>query len=64
MDAGLADPDEQMLAPADDFVDPMSGQVDGGVARHANIAARQHFSRQGFTQLGGGVKYGVALGHG
>ena len=63
VDARLADPDEQVLAAADDLVDPLPGQVDGGVARHANIAARQRLSRQRLAQLGGGVKDGVTFGH-
>ncbi len=63
MDARLADPDEQVLAAADDLVDPLPGQVYRGVSRHANIAARQRFTDQRLAQLGGGVEDGVTLGH-
>ena len=53
-----------MLAAADDLVDPLPGQVDGGVPRNANIAARQGFSDECLAQDGGGVPDGVTFGHG
>ena len=64
VDASRSHPDEQVLAPTDDLVDHPPGQVNGGVARNADIAAGQHFSGQRLPQDHGGVPDGIALGHG
>jgi hypothetical protein len=63
MDAGLPDPDEQVLAAADDFVNDLPGQVDGGVARNPDVAAGQGLSGERFAQDGGSVPDGVAFRH-
>src|SRR5687768_15108616 len=52
-----------MLTPADHLVDDLSGQVDGGIARHPDVAARQRLSHQRLAQDGGSVPDGVAFGH-
>jgi hypothetical protein len=63
MNARSADADEEMLSPADDFVHPLPGEVDGGVAGHPNIAARQRLSLQRLAQPDSGVEDGVTFGH-
>src|SRR5690606_24414819 len=64
VDAEPADPDEQVLAVADDLVDPFAGKIEGGVARHPEIAAHQRLSRQRQAQAVGGEEDGVTLRHG
>ena len=58
----LTEPDEQVLAAADEpRPNLLSGQVNSGVARNANIAAGQRFSHQRLAQDGGGVPHGVTF---
>ena len=64
VNAGRADPDEQVLAPADHLVDHLAGQIDGGKARHADIAAGQRATDQVPAAVCRGVPDGVTLGHG
>ena len=63
VDAGVADADEQVLAPAEHLVDDPTGQVDRGVARHADVAAGERGAHQGLAQHGRGAEDGVAFGH-
>src|ERR1700694_2142681 len=63
MNAGRADPDEQVLAAADDLVDDEAGQVGGGVARHPDVAAREGATDQCLPQIRRGVPDGVTFGH-
>src|SRR6185295_2891913 len=63
MDAGLADADEQVLTAADDFVDHVAGEVDGGVARHPDIAPGQRLADECVAQDGSRVPDGIALRH-
>ncbi len=64
VEARRPDPDEEMLAPAEHLVDRVAGEVDGGEARDADVAAGEGLSGQCIAQDGGGVEDGVALGHG
>src|SRR5262245_355016 len=62
--ADLIGSDEQMFAIAGDTLDPLSDQIDGGIARYSEIAAGQRLSVQREPQSGGGEENGIAFRHG
>ena len=63
VNAGRPDPDEKVLAPTEHLVHHLAGQVDGGVPRHPDIAARQGATGQVLSQCGRRMPNGVTLGH-
>ncbi len=63
VDAGLPDPDEQVLAAAEHFVDDLTAEVDRRVPGHPDVAAGQLPALQRLAQFHGRAKDGVSLGH-
>src|SRR5690349_25088799 len=63
VDRGRPHPHEQVLSPADDFADRLTGEVDGGMLRHADVAGGELLPGERSMEPACGEPDGVSLGH-